>query len=768
MYFYYMHDLLKDLNDRQREAVTAPLGPVLVLAGAGSGKTRVLTYRIAHLLKEKLFKPEDLLALTFTNKAAGEMKERIGKLLDSSLRGSVSDRSHAEGRSASGGQSSNPSQIAVRLSGARNDTPITMGTFHSVCVRILRADIHHLKDGHDRNFVIYDADDSLRVLKHIILEKNLDAFRPQTLSFYISAAKNRLVAPRDISRAFSLDNDYLERTIKDVYQSYENVLRQNNALDFDDLLKKVCDLFRADPKVLKKYQDRFKYILVDEYQDTNHAQYVMLKSLVARSASLRATTNNIFVVGDDAQSIYGFRGANMQNILDFKKDYRGAKVIMLEQNYRSTQGILDVAHEIIKLNPEQYEKKLWTDKKTGDQVNLYEAADEMDEAQFVLHVIARSASDSSLRGGLKDDEAISSSNGIASSARGGLAMTEKGNNARNDKEIQYVSEDTPIFDRFLETMRRRRQSPVIFNSNFSVPNNLKDFVILYRTHAQSRPFEEALLGSGISYQIVGGIKFYERKEIKDAVAYLRLLQNPRDLVSMARVINTPARGIGAGAFSTLTKALVKYDFSIERMVLNLEGLELRAAATAGAKLFFETLDSAARLAPGESLPDLMHFLLKRSGYKEHLLDGTSEGETRWENIEELFNAAAKYAGKQNIPWREALPLFLEEIALMTDLDKMDEGGDKLTLMTLHSAKGLEFDNVFFVGLEEGLLPHSRSIANPSEISEEIRLAYVGVTRARKNLYLSFARTRQSYGELKQCVPSRILKAIPKRLIRKIT
>src|SRR3989344_9699696 len=346
-----MSDLLKDLNDKQREAVTAPLGPVLVLAGAGSGKTRALTYRIAHLVAEKLFRPEEILALTFTNKAAGEMKERIGRILNPNFKFQISN------------------------------SGVTIGTFHSVCARILRADIDKLGLGFDRNFTIYDSDDSLTLVKQIVLELGLsDNFRPQVFAYYISSCKNKLLTPDRLN----LDNEYLEENLRKVWKMYEENLRERNALDFDDLLGRTHQLWNTNPKILKQYQERFRYVLVDEYQDTNHVQYMLLKMLVANPP---AGGKNIFVVGDDAQSIYGFRGANMQNILDFKKDYKTARVVMLEQNYRSTKPILDAANKVIGLNPFQYEKKLWTAQKQGEKVNLYEAADENEEAQFVVRQI---------------------------------------------------------------------------------------------------------------------------------------------------------------------------------------------------------------------------------------------------------------------------------------------------------------------------------------------------------------------------------------------
>ncbi len=723
-------DILKNLNDRQREAVTAPPGPVLVLAGAGSGKTRVLTYRIAYLLspsggspegrQKPHFRPEEILALTFTNKAAGEMRGRIGG-----------------------------------IRGIGDIGRLTAGTFHAVCARWLREFIEQLNRGYTRSFVIYDTDDQQRLLKQITLELGVsENFRPQIFGYYISAAKNKLLRTRDLA----LDNSYFQETLAQVEELYIERLRENNALDFDDLLKLTCELLQGHRKILEKLQKRFRYILVDEYQDTNHAQYVLLKLLTAAH-------RNLFVVGDDAQSIYGFRGANMQNILNFKKDYPRARVIMLEQNYRSTQAILDAAHKVIALNPRQYEKKLWTDSKGGEKVSLYEAADEYDEAEFVLERIMNAA-----------PSPLSPSTG--GEGKGG---------GKEEKEIVYEPEETPILNKFMNAKWTRPSRFHIPYSSFSIPDNLSEIVILYRTHAQSRPFEEALLSASVPYQIVGGIKFYERREVKDVLAYLRLVANPRDLVSLARVINVPARGIGNANLKLINQGLAKFDFNHERLLNNIDKLELSPRAVAGAREFFELLSLPVSPSPnpshqgrgskrensspfdgggreGVNLLDIIDFMLSRSGYRQELLKEGEEGLARLENIEQLVDVAAKY---KHLPWRGGLPQFLEEVALMTDLDTAEEGGNKLTLMTLHSAKGLEFEKVFFVGLEEGLLPHSRSLNSPEEVAEEIRLAYVGITRAKQNLYLSYARQRQVYGEYKRAIPSRILKAIPKRLLRKL-
>ena len=715
-----MRDLLADLNDRQREAVTAPLGPVLVLAGAGSGKTRVLTYRIAYLLEQKIFAPPEILALTFTNKAAGEMRGRIEKLFTPSP-----NPSHQ-------GRESTKKKIPPPFVG-EGRWGVTMGTFHSVCARILRHEIAGLKRGYDRNFVIYDQDDSQRLLKQILLELGMaERFRPNVVAYYISAAKNRLLEPHQLA----LQNSFLEETVQTAYQEYQRRLQSQNAVDFDDLLGLTCELLAQVPTVLRKYQDRFRYVLVDEYQDTNHAQYVFLRLLVKKH-------KNLFVVGDDAQSIYGFRGANLQNILDFRKDYRKARVIMLEQNYRSTQNILDTAAQVLKLNTFQYEKRLWTKNEAGQKVRLYEAADETDEGGFVLSVI--------LNPPLAE--------------KGSRFFGLRPQNDNRVEELVYETEETPILNQFFKLHSRRRSSSLpIYGSMNRQATDLGETVILYRTHAQSRPLEELLLSSGVPYQIVGGIKFYERQEIKDVLAYLRLLLNPRDLVSLARVINLPARGIGEANFRYLVQGLQKFQFNFGRLGRNLAELKLQPKALEGARNFFRLYAGAGKIPKQENLLGVMKFFLARSGYQEAIRDGSPEGENRWENIEELFNVAARY---KRLPWAAGLRAFLEEAALMTDLDDLEEESNKLTLMTLHSAKGLEFENVFLVGLEEGLLPHSRSLLSPQELAEEIRLAYVGMTRAKRNLYLSYALQRQTFGEWKRAVPSRIIKAIPKRLIEKI-
>lgn len=650
------------LNPAQLAAVTAPMGPVLILAGAGSGKTRALTMRIVYLIKKLGLRPENILAVTFTNKAAGEMKERIGKLM------------------------------------GKQDIPV-MGTFHSIGVRIIREQCEHL--GLDKNFVIYDDDDQESVLKDILMNHKIDPtkFKPSMFAHIIDRAKNNLQEPADIDdgeKSFNV-------TARQVYAEYQEQLAKNNAVDFGDLIMKVVQLFQKHPDILEKYQDRWQYILIDEYQDTNYAQYVMAKLLAAKH-------RNVFVVGDDAQAIYGFRGANLQNILDFEKDYPDAVVVKLEQNYRSTEHILSIAEKIIELSPRQHKKKLWTDNKEGTKPTLYRAEDEMAEAWFVAKKI------------------IDHQDGEPDGP-------------------QYQYEDEGILSRIMRHSQTR-VLPKIKNKM-----GLNNYAVLYRTHVQSRAIEEMMIEAGIPYQIVGGLKFYERKEIKDLLSYLRLVSNPNDLVGIKRVINVPPRGIGAKSFDMLKETLVNQDQA---------GLAKVMGEKPAIKSFFEIMDTIRNLEEKENLTELLSLVLRLSGYENFLRDGTEEGENRFENVQELYNVAATF---NNVGWKEGLVKFLEEVALMTKTDDLDLNSPKVTLMTLHQAKGLEFDVVFFVGLEEGILPHSRSVLDPKEIAEEVRLAYVGVTRARKHLYLIHAMTRKQYGSRNMSVPSRFLKAIPPELLQ---
>ncbi len=653
------------LNKEQLEAVTAPLGPVLILAGAGSGKTRALTLRIIYLMEKLKIHPDNILAVTFTNKAAGEMKERIGKLL-----------------------------------GKRKLAMPTMGTFHSIGLKILRMDGQRL--GLAPNFVIYDSDDQENLLKEVLASMKIDPtkLKPSLFAHLIDRAKNNLQDPDDAD----FGDDEFARRAKNVFREYQELLLKNNAVDFGDLIMMPVKLYQKFPDVLEKYQNRWLYILVDEYQDTNHSQYVMTKLLAAKH-------KNIFVVGDDAQAIYGFRGANMQNILDFEKDYPDAKITRLEQNYRSTSHILSIAEKVIAQNPQQHRKRLWTDNEDGKRPTLYRAVDEMAEAWFVAKNI------------------IEHQDGTS-------------------KDPEYISDDQEegILSRVMKYSQSRSLYKLVNRKG------LNNYAILYRTHHQSRALEEVLIESSIPYQIIGGLKFYERREIKDVLSYLRILINPSDVVGLKRIINTPPRGIGPKTFSMLKDCLVEKDDAALTKLME---------AKPTIKSFFEILDTLRNLEEKAQLNDVLKSVIKFSGYERYLRDGSEEGEGRWENVQELFNVAVSF---NKYPWKEGLEKFLEEVALMTSNDEFDETSDKVTLMTLHQAKGLEFDIVFLVGLEEGLLPHSRSVMDPKDIAEEVRLAYVGVTRARKHLYLIHAMSRKQFGVRNMSVPSRILKAIPEDLL----
>ncbi len=658
------------LNKAQLEAVTAPLGPVLVLAGAGSGKTRCLTMRIVYLIKKLKMAPHNILAVTFTNKAAGEMKERIAKLLGKH-----------------------------RLSGP------TMGTFHSIGAKILRAEARLV--GLTPNFVIYDSDDQETILKDILISLKLDPtkFKPSLFAAIIDRAKNNLIEPEDLDEK---DKKFTD-TARRVYRDYQENLRRNNAVDFGDLLVLPVRIFQSHPEVLKKYQDLWQYILIDEYQDTNQVQYLWTRLLANAH-------KNIFVVGDDAQAIYGFRGANLQNILDFEDDYPECQIIRLEQNYRSTAPILSIAEQIIALNSNQHKKRLFTENKAGEVPMLFSAEDEMAEAYFVAGKI--------------------------------VAIQDPPVNVR--QELEYVNEEEPEEEQgILSRLMNKSWGRVL--PKLRNRQGLNQFAVLYRTHFQSRAFEQAFIEASIPYQIVGGLKFYERAEIKDMLCYLRLLVNPNDLVSLKRVINKPSRGIGEQSFKLLKDALLEK---------NEQELAELFAKKPPIKHFFEMLNFIGGIEAAANILDILKQVIKLTGFEKFLRDGSQEGESRWENVAELLNVAASF---KKLPWKEGLTKFLEEVALLTSADEADLNSPKVTLMTLHQAKGLEFDVVFLVGLEEGLLPHARSVLDPKDIAEEVRLAYVGVTRARKQLFLVHATSRKQYGTRNISVASRILKAIPEEL-----
>jgi DNA helicase-2/ATP-dependent DNA helicase PcrA len=756
------------LNDRQRQAVEAGLGPVLVLAGAGSGKTKVLTHRIAYLIATRQFQAENILALTFTNKAAKEMQSRI----DAMLRPGYSQ----------------PDNYMSRRQLITSGMPL-LGTFHSVCARILRQEIQAL--GYSRNFVIFDDDDQQKVIRDIISQKNLGTkFSPSLFRNYISQAKNQLQTPEN----FHLPLDgFMMSTVRDVYAKYQEALFQQNGLDFDDLLMLTAKIFQNSSETLRKYQSLFKYILVDEYQDTNHAQYTLLYMLAVGNDATPGS-RNLFVVGDDAQSIYGFRGSNLKNILDFEEHFPDAVVIKLEQNYRSTQNILNAAQGVIALNQNQKRKTLWTENGLGEKIFLVEVEDEVEEAKFVAkHIIDGISGKNSGRGSGgqfntgRGNAGCGSGSGNRSSGKYKSLNSnephysyEEGDDFADNSNGDFVDSEpsvqaeTPktfsILDHFLKKQKQSGKAPKVIQM-YGLPQlppaaeratgSLNHFAVLYRTHAQSRAVEEVFLQSKIPYQIFGGVKFYQRKEIKDVLAYMRLVLNYRDLVSLTRVINEPARGIGEKSLSTIRDFVLANPLPLGQFRVALKDIDLLPKQFAAAQNFFLFIEELSMFGEEEHLLSLMRLLLKKSGYEKWIRDGSEGGETRWENIEEMFTVAERY---QETPWREGLEAFLEEVALMTDIDNAEDAKDVVTMMSLHQAKGLEFETVFLLGLEEGILPHSRSLLSPEELAEEIRLAYVGMTRAKKTLYLLYAQGRRLFGTFQHFMPSRILKGLPEETI----
>ncbi len=641
-----MTDLVSSLNEKQQEAVLATEGPVLIVAGAGSGKTRALTHRVAYLIKEKHVAPWNILAVTFTNKAANEMKQRIISLL--------------------GGEDI-------------SELP-TVGTFHSICAQILRKYIHLL--GYENRFVIYDTNDQVVLMKQIMKDHHINEkqLNPKAVLAHISQAKNQLMTHEEYQ---SRVHNYFTEKVAELYGPYQNRLAKNQALDFDDLLMKTVQLFETQPDILDYYQERYRYISVDEYQDTNHAQYTLVKMLAAKY-------RNICVIGDPDQSIYSWRGANMQNILDFEKDYPEALSITLEQNYRSTSVILDVAHAVISRNNNRKEKQLWTEREGGSKLQVLRSRDERDEAMQVT-----------------------------------MAISEH---------------------------LREHESP-----------DYRDFAVLYRTNAQSRTLEEAFMRHGIPYKIVGNVKFYLRKEIKDIVAYLKTIHNPDDSVSLLRIINTPTRKIGLKTIETLRAFATHEDISVFRAMERVQEISaLSAAKHAAIEKFAKLINHFRQLNQEFAAAGLLKHVITESGYKDFLLeDKNPEGEARFQNIQELISVADKY---ELLEPGQSLATFLEEIALITDLDSLENEQNAVTLMTLHSAKGLEFPTVFMTGLEEGIFPHSRSLFEPQELEEERRLMYVGLTRAMDHLYLLYAAQRMLFGEFKQNAPSQFLLDIPEEHI----
>ena len=622
--------------------MTAHDGPLLIFAGAGSGKTRVLTHRIAWLIQRGRAEPGEILAVTFTNKAAREMRSRVENLLN-------------------------------LAAGA-----IWMGTFHAIGVRILRRD--GSADGIDRHFVIYDEADRLSVVKRVMTELRLDEKRypPGAMVALISRAKDEVISADDQLKAAGTHNEELAAQIRVRYDAF---LEQNNALDFDDLLMRTVWLFDRHPEVLEKYQKRFKYIMVDEYQDTNRAQYLMVRHLASKS-------RNLAVVGDDDQSIYQFRGADVRNILSFEHDYPDAQIVKLEQNYRSTQVILDAAYHVIKANPNRADKRLWTDRPGGPKVVVAQTYDEQEEAQAV--------------------------------AREALRLVAEGD------------------------------------------YRLGDLAVLYRTNAQSRALEEVLLRRGVPYRLVGGLRFYERREVKDVLAYLRLIANPQDTLSFSRVINVPRRKLGEKSLAQLGYWADAHGMTAWDSFTRLPEMDELTPAAKQAFADFRDLIAEVRAASQERrLVQVIDLLLLRSAYERYVKEGSPEGDERWANVLELRGLASEYDG---LPPGEGLQAFLEDVALMSDVDTMDDRAQGMTLITLHMVKGLEFPVVFMLGMEEGLFPHSRSLDSPSGLEEERRLAYVGMTRAKDRLYLFHAFRRHLFGSANLNLPSRFLKDIPPELV----
>ena len=627
------------LNPMQREAVFTTEGPLLVLAGAGSGKTRALTHRVAYLIEEKGVKPWNILAITFTNKAAGEMRERVNQLVDF---------------------------------GADS---VWVSTFHSLCVRILRRFIENL--GYTTDFSIYDSDDTKTLMKQIFkdLEVNQKVLKERGVLGVISSAKNEMISPEEFLLSAKADGDSRLQRIGELYMEYQKRLKKNNALDFDDLLVKTVELFQAKQEVLEYYQDRFRYIMVDEYQDTNTVQFKLVSLLAAKY-------RNICVVGDDDQSIYRFRGANIKNILSFEETFPGAKVIKLEQNYRSTKMILDSANEVIKNNAGRKDKTLWTENEVGERPVFREFGSSFDEAEWVVRDIVK---------------------------KGGP---------------------------------------------------WKDYAILYRTNAQSRLFEEKCIACNLPYRLVGGVNFYQRKEIKDILCYLKTIANGRDDLAVQRIINVPKRGIGAMSVARVNMFAMENDMSFYEALERVQAVPGIGKAALKIGVFTDQIGEFRKMLREEkTIKDVIEAVLEKTGYREELKEeGEVEAESRLENIEELINKAVSYWESADEP---SLSEFLEEVALVADIDSMDESEDRIILMTLHSAKGLEFPYVYLVGMEDGLFPSMMSLMEgPEALEEERRLCYVGITRAEKRLTLTAAKSRMVKGEMQYARTSRFINEIP--------
>lgn len=637
-----MSEILNGLNNKQYEAVTKTEGPVLVIAGAGSGKTKVLTHKIAYLMEEKNVMPWNILAITFTNKAANEMKERITNIVGEKAK------------------------------------DIWMGTFHSICVRILRKHIDRI--GYDTSFIIFDTSDQKTLIKRCMKDLQVDdkLFTEKSIQAEISNAKNEMLEP-DTYLARS-HGDFRKEKIGQVYELYQRRLKENNAIDFDDIINFCLKIFEQNDDILSYYSSKFQYILVDEYQDTNKSQFTLVKNLAKANG-------NITVVGDNDQGIYSFRGADISNILNFEKDFKGTEIIKLEQNYRCTGNILKIANSVIKNNETKYEKKLWTENGVGNLPRVYSADNEYDEATFIVDQI---------------------------------------NHLKREEKYSY-----------------------------------SDFAVLYRMNTQSRAIEDILRREGIPYKIVGGLKFYERKEIKDIVSYLRLVHNTSDNLSLMRIINEPKRGIGKTSLDKIADLAIANETSMYEVIKNSDAFGLNRVFLSSRE-FINVIEEARQKKDDLSISELVKFLLKKSGYTKALEDeNTIEAENRIENLEEFLTVAMEFEKEEAA---NTLQDFLEGMTLSSDIDNVDESDESVTLMTLHSAKGLEFPVVFLVGMEEGIFPGYRSMGEPQELEEERRLCYVGITRAKEYLFLTCSKKRTIFGSTSCNLPSRFIDEIPQDLL----
>ena len=635
-------NLLERLNNKQYEAVTNTEGPCLVIAGAGSGKTKVLTHKIAYLMAEKGIKPWDILAITFTNKAANEMKSRVETLVG---------------------------DIAKDM---------WIGTFHSICVRILRKQIDRI--GFDTSFIIFDTSDQKTLMKQIIKAQNLDdkLYSDKSVLYEISNAKNDMLEPDKYMA--KVKGDFRKEKIAELYEIYQKRLKENNAIDFDDIINFTIKILLDNPDLLEYYSNKFKYVLVDEYQDTNKAQFTLVTLLASKYG-------NITVVGDNDQGIYSFRGADITNILNFEKDFPGTKIIKLEQNYRCTQNILNIANEVIKNNETKYEKKLWTSNEKGNIPKVFRGDNEYDEANYIVRQI---------------------------------------NTLKMEEYYKY-----------------------------------SDFAVLYRMNSQSRSIEDVLRREDIPYKIVGGLKFYERKEIKDAIAYLRLIQNTSDNLSLTRIINEPKRGVGKTSLDNIDMIAANSGVSMYEVIKNADTYGLNRVF-ANTREFINTIEELKSKKDDIKVSELIKLTLNQTGYTKALeLENTVEAESRLQNLDEFLTVAIEFEEESA---DNSLSEFLEGITLSSDLDGMEESEDSVTLMTLHSAKGLEFPVVFLVGMEEGIFPGYKSIGEPKELEEERRLCYVGITRAKENLFLTCSRQRTIFGSTSCNAVSRFIKEIPANML----